>query len=65
MEEITNANAAQPLHHEPGKQYTYSLGLDVLGYFVELMSGITFSEFLRTRIFDPLDMKDTYFTLPE
>tara|TARA_B100000989_G_scaffold31854_1_gene20315 strand:- start:2667 stop:3914 length:1248 start_codon:yes stop_codon:yes gene_type:complete len=65
MEEITNAIAAQPLHHEPGKQFTYSLGLDVLGYFVELMSGITFSEFLRTRIFDPLDMKDTYFTLPE
>jgi CubicO group peptidase (beta-lactamase class C family) len=65
MEEITNAIAAQPIHHEPGKRYTYSLGLDVLGYFVELMSGVTFSEFLRTRIFDPLDMKDTYFTLPE
>ena len=37
MEEITNAIAAQPLQHEPGKQYIYSLGLDVLGYFVELM----------------------------
>jgi CubicO group peptidase (beta-lactamase class C family) len=65
MEEITNIIAAQPLHHEPGKGYSYSLGLDVLGYFVELMSGMTFHEFLRTRIFDPLDMKDTYFTLPE
>ena len=65
MEEITNAIANQPLHHEPGKRFTYSLGLDVLGHFVELMSGITFPEFLRARVFEPLEMKDTHFTLPK
>tara|TARA_B110000027_G_scaffold11515_1_gene10255 strand:+ start:497 stop:1744 length:1248 start_codon:yes stop_codon:yes gene_type:complete len=65
MEEITNLIAKQPLHHEPGERYTYSLGLDVLGHFVELISGMTFPEFLRTRVFEPLGMNDTYFTLPE
>tara|TARA_B100000767_G_scaffold23227_1_gene20564 strand:- start:1474 stop:2670 length:1197 start_codon:yes stop_codon:yes gene_type:complete len=65
MEEITNAIANQPLHHEPGEKYTYSLGLDVLGHFVELMSGKTFPDFLRARVFEPLEMKDTYFTLPK
>ena len=65
MAEITNAISKQPLHHEPGEKFTYSLGLDVLGHFVELMSGMTFPEFLRKRIFDPLQMDDTYFTLPK
>ena len=65
MEEVTNAIAAQPIHHEPGERFTYSLGLDVLGHFVELMSGMSFPEFLKTRVFEPLDLKDTYFTLPE
>ena len=65
MAEITDAISKQPLHHEPGEKFTYSLGLDVLGHFVELMSGMTFPEFLRKRIFDPLQMDDTYFTLPK
>lgn len=53
-----------PLKHEPGERFTYSLGLDVLGCFVEVISGMSFDKFLRTRIFDPLGMKDTWFYLP-
>lgn len=53
-----------PLKQEPGERFTYSLGLDVLGYFVEVISGMPFDRFLKTRIFDPLGMKDTWFYLP-
>lgn len=57
--------AKLPLHHHPGEKYVYSEGLDVLGYFIELMSGMTFDEFLRKRLFEPLGMNDTYFYLPD
>jgi CubicO group peptidase (beta-lactamase class C family) len=53
-----------PLRHEPGERFTYSLSIDVLGYLVEIISGMPFDRFLRTRIFDPLGMKDTWFFLP-
>ena len=56
--------AGLPLHHQPGEKWTYSEGLDVLGYFVEIISGMPFNQFLRKRIFDPLGMKDTWFYLP-
>lgn len=65
IEESVTRLAELPLHHEPGESYTYSEGLDVLGYFVEVMSGMPFDEFLQTRIFDPLNMDDTRFYLPE
>lgn len=57
--------AKLPLHHHPGEKFTYSEGLDVLGYFIEIVSGMPLDEFFRTRIFDPLDMDDTWFYLPE
>lgn len=57
--------AKLPLHHNPGEKFTYSEGLDVIGYFIEIMSGMPMDEFYRTRIFEPLEMKDTYFYLPE
>lgn len=57
--------AKLPLHHNPGEKFTYSEGLDVMGYFIEIMSGMPMDEFYRTRIFEPLEMKDTYFYLPE
>jgi CubicO group peptidase (beta-lactamase class C family) len=57
--------AKLPLHHEPGEAYTYSEGLDVLGYFVEVISGMPFDVFLKTRIFEPLGMEDTWFYLPK
>lgn len=57
--------AKLPLHHEPGAKYTYSEGLDVLGYLIEIVSGMPFDEFLKTRIFDPLGMNDTRFYLSD
>lgn len=65
IEESVKKLAALPLHHEPGEKFTYSLGLDVLGYFVEVISGQDFDEFLEQRIFDPLQMDDTRFYQPE
>ena len=56
--------AKLPLHANPGEKYTYSEGLDVLGYFIEILSGMPFDQFLRKRIFDPLGMNDTWFYLP-
>jgi CubicO group peptidase (beta-lactamase class C family) len=57
--------AKLPLHHQPGEKFTYSEGLDVLGYFIEVVSGMPFDAFLRTRLFDPLGMSDTWFYLPD
>ena len=57
--------ASLPLHHNPGEKFTYSEGLDVLGYFIEVVSGIPFDQFLQTRIFDPLGMNDTRFYQPK
>jgi CubicO group peptidase (beta-lactamase class C family) len=56
--------AKLPLHHHPGEKYTYSEGLDVLGYFIEIVSGQPFDVFLRDRLFRPLGMVDTGFYLP-
>lgn len=53
--------AKLPLHHHPGEKFTYSEGLDVLGYFIEVISGMSFSDFLQTRLFEPLGMHDTGF----
>ncbi|MBI9057334.1 MAG: beta-lactamase family protein [Labilibaculum sp.] len=68
-ENITNEEnikklAKLPLHFEPGTKYKYSMGLDVLGYFVEVVSGMPYDKFLQTRIFEPLGMNDTGFYLP-
>ncbi|GHB64836.1 serine hydrolase domain-containing protein [Persicitalea jodogahamensis] len=57
--------AQLPLHFNPGEKYSYSEGPDVLGYFVEVMSGMPFDEYMRTHLFEPLGMNDTYFYLPE
>lgn len=56
--------AKLPLHHHPGEKYTYSEGLDVLGYLIEVVSGMPFDVFLKKRLFDPLGMVDTGFYLP-
>lgn len=54
-----------PLKHQPGERWTYGLNSDVLGYLVEIWSGMSFDQFLKTRILDPLGMNDTYFYLPK
>ncbi|UTA69398.1 serine hydrolase [Emticicia sp. 21SJ11W-3] len=65
LKDAINRLAKLPLAHNPGEKFTYGLNTDVLGYLVEVVSGVSFDEFLRMRIFKPLGMNDTYFYLPE
>ncbi len=57
--------ATLPIKHVPGEKFTYGLNNDLLGYLVEIWSGMPFDQFLKKRVFDPLGMKDTYFYLPK
>jgi CubicO group peptidase (beta-lactamase class C family) len=57
--------AALPRLHEPGEKFTYGLNTDVLGYFVEVVSGMPFDQFLKKKIFEPLGMSDTGFYVEE
>jgi len=54
-----------PLFNHPGEGYLYGLNVDVLGYLVEIWSGLPLDKFLQSRIFGPLGMKDTHFFLPK
>ncbi|GAC1395120.1 MAG: serine hydrolase domain-containing protein [Sediminibacterium sp.] len=54
-----------PLVHQPGERFTYGLNTDVLGYLVEVVSGMSLDQFFRKHIFEPLGMKDTYFYIPK
>jgi CubicO group peptidase (beta-lactamase class C family) len=53
-----------PLLHQPGERFTYGLSIDVLGRLIEVLSGQPLDQYLRTRLFEPLGMRDTYFYLP-
>ena len=53
-----------PFAHEPGEKWTYGVSTDVLGYLVEVVSGMPFEKFLQTRLFEPLGMVDTAFSVP-
>lgn len=55
---------ALPLFFQPGDKWMYGLNADVLGYLIEIWSGMTLEDFFAKRIFKPLGMKDTYFNLP-
>jgi CubicO group peptidase (beta-lactamase class C family) len=57
--------AALPFDAQPGERWVYGYSTDILGALVEKVSGQPLDEFLRTRVFDPLGMKDTHFYLPE
>ncbi len=65
LEELIRLLATLPLKNQPGTKYEYSVSIDVAGYLVEVLSGISFDQFLQTRLFDPLGMGDTGFDVPE
>ena len=52
-----------PLIHQPGDAWKYGMSTDVLGYLVQVVSGMPFETFLKTRIFEPLGMNDTGFSV--
>ena len=54
-----------PLMHQPGEKWMYNTGSDVLGVLIARASGQPLETFLRERIFEPLGMKDTSFSVPE
>jgi CubicO group peptidase (beta-lactamase class C family) len=57
--------AGIPLKNQPGTKYEYSISIDVAGYLVEVLSGMPFDKYLKTKIFGPLKMEDTGFYVPE
>lgn len=65
MGELIKKLGTLPLISNPGEEFHYGMSVDVLGYLVEVISKMSLDEFLRKRIFEPLKMNDTYFSLPE
>ena len=57
--------AKQPLLFEPGTRFAYGLNTDVLGYFIEVISGKPLDRYFAEHIVQPLGMNDTYFYLPD
>jgi CubicO group peptidase (beta-lactamase class C family) len=64
LEVFAERVATLPLIAEPGTRWSYSIGLDLLGRVIEVASGMPFDAFLQKRLFDPLKMKSTFFTVP-
>src|SRR6185312_5800343 len=54
-----------PLNHQPGERWMYNTGADILGVLIARAAGQPFETFLRERIFEPLSMSDTSFSVPE
>jgi len=63
LETMVTKLAKFPLEYQPGEKWVYSISSDVQGRLVEVLSGVSFDEFLQTRLFDPLEMIDTGFTV--
>ena len=65
LQEFVEKLAEVPLLYEPGSRWSYSMSTDVCGYLVEAISGQPFESFLQDRLFGPLDMPDTGFSVSD
>ncbi len=65
LDKMVHRIAALPLEWEPGTRWQYSVGSDVIGRIVEVVSGMSLDRFFATRIFEPLGMSDTGFSVPD
>lgn len=63
--EFANRLGEIPLQFHPDSTWMYGLSADILGAVVEVASGMKYGEFLKKNIFEPLDMRDTNFYVPE
>jgi CubicO group peptidase (beta-lactamase class C family) len=54
-----------PLMHQPGEKWMYHTGADILGVLIARIAGMPLADFLRERIFGPLGMRDTGFSVPD
>jgi CubicO group peptidase (beta-lactamase class C family) len=64
LKQFVQKAAQLPLVANPGDKYEYSMSIDVLGYVVQVVSGMGFDQFVTSRILAPLKMHDTFFVLP-
>lgn len=64
VRDLSKALARVPLAFEPGTHWKYGLSHDVLGAFIEVLTGKSFGVYLRDEIFEPLGMRDTSFRIP-
>ncbi|QKJ29754.1 beta-lactamase family protein [Mucilaginibacter mali] len=65
LEEKIQALGKLPLISQPGEEFHYGMSVDVLGYLVEVITHKTLDEYLKQAIFTPLNMHDTYFSVPK
>ena len=65
LAEFASRLADQPLVAEPGTEWNYSVGLDVLGRVIEVAAGVPLDRFVERRVLAPLGMSSTYWTVPE
>jgi CubicO group peptidase (beta-lactamase class C family) len=64
LKEMVGKLAQVPLLFSPGTRWNYSVSTDVVGHLIELIAGESFDDFLHRRIFEPLGMRDTGFSVP-
>jgi CubicO group peptidase (beta-lactamase class C family) len=64
LAEMAEKLSQVPLAFDPGTDWHYGVGIDVLGRVIEVASGKSLDEFLAQTLFQPLDMKDTGFRVP-
>lgn len=65
LEEFVEILSTLPLEFSPGNKWNYSVSTDVLGYLVEVISGMKLEEYFKANIFEPLNMEDTSFSCPQ
>lgn len=64
LDSLVENLARLPLEFSPGSAWNYSVATDVLGYLVQVLSGLPLDEYFRQHIFAPLGMQDTFFSVP-
>jgi CubicO group peptidase (beta-lactamase class C family) len=64
LSDVMNRLGTLPLLFQPGERWMYGVNTDLLGYLIELWSGLTLEDFFTKRIFQPLGMNDTYYNVP-
>jgi CubicO group peptidase (beta-lactamase class C family) len=64
LQQMIDRTAEIPLMYQPGTSWSYSSAVDIQGYIVEKLTGMTLGEFLQQRVFGPLKMQDTGFYVP-
>lgn len=65
LETAVKRAAAMPLAFRPGSRWEYSVGIDIIGRVIEVITGQPFDQVLQTQIFEPLGMVDTAFSVPD